>query len=82
MSQLLPEGSFAPSQKRWYIQGDSKGEKILHSKPLICHDRVSSVKWQIGNLSVRDMAGLVLANNGSRGSTPLYRDVQNFKNIN
>ena len=35
------------SPKRWYIQGDPKGEKILHSKPLIYHDRVSSVEWQI-----------------------------------
>ena len=70
--------------KRWYIQGDSKGEEILHSKPLICHDRVSSVKWQIDNLSVRDMASLEMANKGSQGSTPLYqlyRCVQNFKNI-
>ena len=35
------------SKKGGYIQGDAKGEKILHSKPLICHDRVFSVKWQI-----------------------------------
>ena len=71
--------------KRWYIHGDSKGEKILHSKHLICHDRVSSVKWQIDNLSVRDMASLELADKGSWGEyTPLYRlyrYVQNFKNI-
>ena len=73
-------------QKRWFIQGDSKVEKILHSKPLIYHDRISSVKWQIDNLSVRDMASLELVSKGSRGSTPLYRlytcrYVQNFKNI-
>ena len=91
MSQPLPESSFPPYfPKRWYIQGDSKGEKILHSKHLIFHDRVSSVKWQIDNLSIRDIACLELANKGSRGggggSTPLYRlpvyiCMQNFKNI-
>ena len=64
------------TQKRWYIQGDSKGEKILHSKPLICHDRVSSVKWQIDNLSVRDMASLELANRGSRGEYSLVSAIQ------
>ena len=85
MSQLLPEGSFAPtSQKRGIYSGRLQGEKILHSKPLICHDRVSSVKWQIDNLSVRDMAILELANKGSRGKYTLIsaiRYVQNFKNI-
>ena len=53
-----------------------KGEKILHSKPLICHDRVSSVKWQIDNLSVRDMASLELANKGSRGEYSLVSAIQ------
>ena len=77
MSQPLPESSFAPYfPKTWYIQGDSKGEKILHSKPLICHDRVSSGKWQIDNLSVRDMASLELSNKGSRGEYSLISAIK------
>ena len=60
------------SQKGGIFRGGSKGEKILHSKHLICHDRVSSVKWQIDNLSIRDMASLELANKGSRGGVLPY----------
>ena len=76
VSQPLPESSFSPYfPKRWYIQGDSKREKILHSKHLISHDRVSSVKWQIDNLSVRDMASLELANKGSWGEYSLISAV-------
>ena len=72
MSQPLPESSFVPYFPKTYIQGDSKGDKILHSKPLICHDSVSSGKWQIDNLSVRDMASLELSNKGSRGGVLPY----------
>ena len=46
------------------------------SKLLICHDRVSSVKWQIDNLSVRDMASLELANKGSRGEYSLISAIK------
>ena len=72
MSQPLSEGSFAPCfPKKVVYSGRLKAEKILHSKSLICHDRVSSVKWQIDNPSVRDMASLELANKGSRGEYSL-----------
>ena len=32
------------SKERRDVKGDTKGKKILHSKPLICHNRVSSCK--------------------------------------